>query len=88
VTIVDTFHGAGGWAQAVESLRASVESSRGRTARDRARSRDGEHRNDRNDGHTHRVRDLRKAALPAFTLTEKARSWMRVHDGETLRKCR
>lgn len=42
-------------------------------------------RNDRDDGHTHRVRDLRRASLPAFTLTEKARSWMRVHHGETLR---
>jgi DNA (cytosine-5)-methyltransferase 1 len=42
-------------------------------------------RNDRDDGHTHRVRDLRRASLPAFTLTEKARSWMRVHDGEILR---
>lgn len=42
-------------------------------------------RNDRDDGHTHRVRDLRRASLPAFTLTEKVRSWMRVHDGETLR---
>lgn len=42
-------------------------------------------RNDRDDGHTHRVRDLRHASLPAFTLTEKARSWARVHDGETLR---
>lgn len=42
-------------------------------------------RNDRDDGHTHRVRDLRLADLPAFSLTEKARSWMRVHDGETSR---
>jgi DNA (cytosine-5)-methyltransferase 1 len=42
-------------------------------------------RNDRDDGHTHRVRDLRFASLPAFTLTEKVRSWKRVHDGEELR---
>jgi DNA (cytosine-5)-methyltransferase 1 len=42
-------------------------------------------RNDRDDGHTHRVRDLRAAELPAFALTEKARSWARVHRGETLR---
>jgi DNA (cytosine-5)-methyltransferase 1 len=42
-------------------------------------------RNDRDDGHTHRVRDLRLAELPAFALTEKARSWMRVHRGETTR---
>lgn len=42
-------------------------------------------RNDRDDGHTHRVRDLRRASLPAFTLTEKVRSWMRVHEGETSR---
>lgn len=42
-------------------------------------------RNDLDDGHTHRVRDLRYASLPAFSLTEKARSWMRVHDGVTTR---
>jgi DNA (cytosine-5)-methyltransferase 1 len=42
-------------------------------------------RNDRDDGLTHRARDLRHASLPAFALTEKARSWMRVHEGETLR---
>ena len=42
-------------------------------------------RNDRDDGHTHRVRDLRYASLPAFALTEKARSWNRVANGETLR---
>lgn len=42
-------------------------------------------RNDRDDGHTHRVRDLRRASLPAFALTEKARSWNRVVGGETLR---
>lgn len=42
-------------------------------------------RNDRDDGHSHRVRDLRTADLPAFALTEKARSWMRVHRCETTR---
>lgn len=38
-------------------------------------------RNDRPDGHEYRVRDLRPASGPAFTITEKARSWSRI-DGE------
>lgn len=32
-------------------------------------------RNDRDDGHEYRARDVRSNDLPAFTLTEKARSW-------------
>lgn len=32
-------------------------------------------RNDRDDGHEYRARDIRSNALPAFTVTEKARSW-------------
>lgn len=35
-------------------------------------------RNDRDDGGEYRARDLRAAELPAFALTEKARSWTRV----------
>lgn len=42
-------------------------------------------RNDRDDGLTHRARDLRAAGQPAFAMTEKARSWMRVSRGETTR---
>lgn len=32
-------------------------------------------RNDRPDGGTHRARDMRSTDLPAFTVTEKVRSW-------------
>lgn len=35
-------------------------------------------RNDRDDGNEYRARDWRPTTAPAFTLTEKARSWKRV----------
>lgn len=37
-------------------------------------------RNDRDDGGTYRARDLRATTRPAFTLTEKVRSWRYVPD--------
>ena len=41
-------------------------------------------RNDRGDGATYRVRDMRDTAVPAFTLTEKVRSWkLETPDGAT-----
>ena len=44
-------------------------------------------RNDRPDGHTHRQRDMRATSRPAFTVTEKVRSWTFVpDDGSTPRQ--
>jgi DNA (cytosine-5)-methyltransferase 1 len=41
-------------------------------------------RNDRDDGLTYRARDMRDNSRPAFTLTEKARSWAIVNpEGES-----
>lgn len=50
----------------------------------------GEHgfarRNDLDDGHEYRARDMRSNDLPSFTLTEKARSWTVVAPDGTRRQ--